>query len=165
MPPGCAHVRVRSGCSATSQPDEEQIPRTGLFSKQAPNASAFTSHAGLRPHRLQRALDSALTRHASRLNAAPRRRGRHRHGNAQLLVGNHGDAVPGNLVGLVAIGGTDQVHGRPTGESRDVPHSSPDSGHGHVGSHNADDAHHDAGPGETFSAASYSRLAFRYLPV
>ena len=34
---------------------------------------------------------------------------------------------------------------RPVGESGGVHHSQPDSGHGHVCCHHADDAHHDAG--------------------
>ena len=39
----------------------------------------------------------------------------------------------------------DQVRRRSAGESRDVPHSQPDSGDGPVREHHADDAHHDAG--------------------
>ena len=60
-------------------------------------------------------------------------------------LGIDGHDLPGNLVGLVATDGAGFFHGRPAGESRDVHHSQPDSGDGHGCSHNADDAHHDAG--------------------
>ena len=72
-------------------------------------------------------------------------RGRHWPGNAELLAGNYGHALPGTLVGLVAISEADSLQGRPAGESWDVPHSGRDSGDSHVCRHHADDAHHDAG--------------------
>ena len=72
-------------------------------------------------------------------------RRRHRLGNAELLAGNNGHALPGYLVGLVATGRVDSLRGRPAGESGDVPHSGPDSGDSPCCQHHADDAHHDAG--------------------
>ena len=45
-------------------------------------------------------------------------------------LGNYGDALPGNLVGLVATDGVGAFHGRPAGESGGVHHPQPDSGNG-----------------------------------
>ncbi len=47
--------------------------------------------------------------------------------------------------GWAPLDGADSFYRRSAGESRDVHRSQPDSGDGPVGSHHADDAHHDAG--------------------
>ena len=84
------------------------------------------------PPGYRRRLPGALNRH-------------HRPGNSQLLAGNDGHDLPGNLVGLVATAEADSFHRRPAGKSRDVPHSQLDSGDSHGCKHHADDAYHDAG--------------------
>ena len=65
--------------------------------------------------------------------------------HSQLLAGNDGRDIPGDLVGLVATDGIRSIHTRPVGQYRDTHHSQPGFGDRHVGKYHAVDAHNDAG--------------------